>query len=64
MKSGKSRKTCLTNHTQSISHHWLLMPLGAGTHTYAHIPMYKTKQFQETRHAPAVNILYALLCIS
>ena len=49
----KSHKACLTNHTRSISCQWLLMALGADTHTYthAHIPMHKPKQFQETRHA-------------
>ena len=32
MQVGKSRKTCLTNHTWSISFSWLLMSLRADTH--------------------------------
>ena len=45
----KSHKTCLTNHTGSISHH--IMPLVINVHgkTYTHISKHKQKQFQETR---------------
>ena len=35
LKSGKSYKPCLTNHTRSIWCHWLLMSLGADAHTDA-----------------------------
>ena len=36
LESGRSHPTCLTNHTESISHHWLLMPfLGTCTHMHA-----------------------------
>ena len=61
LKAGKSRKTCLTNHTRSISHH--IMPLvinglGGGhtdrhtqTDTHTRIPTRGPKQFQETRRA-------------
>ena len=42
LQAGKSHKNCLINHTQSIStisHHWLLMPLG-WTHTHTHTHTY------------------------
>ena len=32
-----------------ISRHWLLMPLGADTHTHTCVPTRKPKQIQETR---------------
>ena len=50
----KSSETCLTNHTQSISHHITPLVINAlgGIHTdrLTHIPTSKPKQFQETRH--------------
>ena len=45
LKAGKSHKICLTNHTQSVSHH--IMPLvintlgSRQTHTNTHIPTYR-----------------------
>ena len=39
----KSCKTCLTNHTRPVLHHWLLMPLGADTH----IPMHEQNDFKK-----------------
>ena len=55
----KGYKICLTNHTQPILHHWLLMSLGgytqtqahAHTHTHTHIPTREQKRFLETRCA-------------
>ena len=55
LKAGKSRKTCLTNHTWPIYH---IMPLVINVlgvdkqidrQTDTHIPMSEPKQFQETR---------------
>ena len=56
LKAVKSHKTCLTNHTQPISHH--IMPLvinslGVDIHI---IPTHESKQFQETRHAQACGL--------
>ena len=56
LKNGKSRKTCLTNHTVYITpYHMPLAINGLGTHTHtqAHILTHEPNQFQETRHAPA-----------
>ena len=55
LKAGKSRETCLTNHTWPISHHitpLVINGLGGGhtdTDTRTHIPTREPKQFQETR---------------
>ena len=49
----KSRKTCLTNHTRSISHHITPLVINSDTRTHAHIPTREPKQFQETRCALA-----------
>ena len=52
LKSRKSHKTCLTNHTGSMSHHIIMSlvikALGGGhitTHRHAHIQTSETKQF-------------------
>ena len=54
LKSGNSCKTCLTNHTQSVLHHImllviLLMALGGVTQTGTHILTHELKQFKVTR---------------
>ena len=63
LKAGESRKTCLTNRTQPISHHitpLVINALGGGhtdtrahthTDTHTHIPTCQPRQFQETRGA-------------
>ena len=53
MKAGKSSKTCLANHTQSISHH--ITPLAINVLRGGHMGTQRdtdtqTKAFQETRH--------------
>jgi len=56
MKGKHLRKTCLTNHKGSISHHitpLVINSLGGGdthTHAYSH---HGQQQFQGTSHAPA-----------
>ena len=60
-KSKKSHKTCLTNHTLSISHH--IMPLvinslGANTHTYQCVSQ---SNFKKTGAVPGLENLYYML---
>ena len=45
LKSRKSRKTCLTNHTQSISHHVTPLAINAIGGGHTHILMHEPKQF-------------------
>ena len=51
LKSKKSQKTSLFNHTRSMSHHIMPLVINAigGGHTYTHILMHEQRQFQETR---------------
>ena len=53
LKAGKSRKTCLTNRTRSISHHITPLVINGlgGVDTQTRIPTRGPKQFQETRRA-------------
>ena len=67
LKSGKSHKTCLINHTWSISHHMTQLVIsGLGdrqtdrqtdrhTHTHTHTHTHADVQTKETRRAPACN---------
>ena len=54
LKSGQSHKNCLTNHTQSISHHIMPLVINAigGGHTHI-LTCKQKKQFQETRRTLA-----------
>ena len=68
LKAGKSHKTCLTNHTQSISHHitpLVINGLGGGhtdthTHAYRHADQNNFKK-PGTRgqrpHTPGLKII-------
>ena len=49
----KSCKTGLTNHTWPLSHHWLLIPLGADAQAprHTHILTHEQKRFREDRRA-------------
>ena len=55
LKSGKSCKTCLINHTQSISHHFTPIAInGLGDrHTYRHMNQSNFKKPSE--HQPAAS---------
>ena len=57
LKSRKICETCLTNHTQSISHHITPLVINAlgQTYTHAHMPTHEPKQFQETRCIPGLK---------
>ena len=50
LNSRKNHKTCLTNRTQSISHHIMPLVMNALGGGHTDIPMWEQKQFQETRH--------------
>ena len=57
-KAMKSHKSCLTNYTQSILHHIMLLVnafKGRHTATHTYVPTYEPKKCQETRHMPACS---------
>ena len=60
LKSRKSQKTCLTNHTRFISHHIMPLVINAfrGGHTDTHILTCEPKQFQRRAPAAWFKVMY------
>ena len=58
LKSWKSRKTYLTNHTQSISYHIMPLDINGLRGGHMHILTHELKQYHETRHVHGLKRSY------